>query len=120
MEPPKNVARFEQLMYLSLAVGIFVAALRWNESVQQALPLGGSTFVLAVLGGTLVIFVLLIWLVARRRKNWARWLMLVLFILGLPPYVSTLGKMMRLNPASGVLNLTQVIVQVVAFALKSQ
>ena len=33
---------------------------------------------------TLAIFTLLLWLVAWRRKNWARWLCLVLYIASIP------------------------------------
>jgi uncharacterized SAM-binding protein YcdF (DUF218 family) len=58
--------------------------------------------------------VLFIWLVARRHKNWARWLLLILFVLGLPFYFRVLGQMLRLNPTAGSLSVVQVLAQTVA------
>ena len=114
---PSNVARFEQLMYLALVIGLFDSALTWNHNVALAGKLGGVYFVLFGQAFVFVFIVLFIWLVARRRKNWARWLMLVLFVLGLPPYFGGLHRLLNFEPVAGALSLVGFLVQVIALSL---
>jgi len=77
---PSNVRRFEQLMYLSLALSLGEAALEWRQFV--AAPSVPAFGVFAAFFYALAIF--LIWQAARRRANWARWVWLILGILSLP------------------------------------
>lgn len=115
---PSNVARFEQLMYLSLGFGVIISALTWSHNVLTAAPLGGTSLLLFVQGGEFAVMVLLIWLVARRRKNWARWLLLiVLAILRLPAYAPVLRAVFSINPIAGVLGIARDLAQVTAFLL---
>jgi hypothetical protein len=113
-ELPSNVARFEQLMYLSLAIGLINATLTWDHNVAQASKLGGAYFVLFIQMFVISFIVLFIWLVARRYKNWARWVLLVLFVLGMPGTVGVVRQWFRLEPVVGVLNLVQILIQVIA------
>jgi hypothetical protein len=46
-------------------------------------------FVLLVQFFTLAFIFLLIWLTAFRRQNWARWIFVIMFVLGLPAYALT-------------------------------
>jgi hypothetical protein len=111
---PSNVAHFEQLMYLSLAIGLINSALTWNHSVAQAFKLGGAYFVLFIQIFVFAFIVMFIWLIARRRKNWARWVLLVLFVLGIPASVRLIGQWLRLEPLVGALSVVQSLLQVVA------
>ena len=113
-EMPSNVARFERLMYLSLGIGVLVSALTWTRLVAQAGRVGGATFVFWVQAITLAIIVCFIWLVARRRKNWARWLLLIIGVLGLPGYFRMLAPTLHFAPIAGILSLTQLVLQVIA------
>jgi hypothetical protein len=113
-ELPSNVARFEQLMYASLLIGLFNSALTWNQNVARASKIGGAYFVLYIQVFVLAFIVLFIWLVARRRKNWARWVLLVLFVLGMPGTVRVVRHWLSIEPVAGVLNLVQILAQVIA------
>src|SRR6266851_10248280 len=104
---PSNVARFEQLMYLSLGIGVIQSLLRWNRLVAQASAMGGAKFVLFGQIVTFALLVLLIWLIARRRKNWARWLMLVMFVSGLPFSVHMFRQMFPAEPLTVALSFVQ-------------
>jgi len=79
---PSNVARFEQLMYLSLGLAVIETALEWDRILAAA---HGSVrvagFVVLYLYGFLA---LCIWQAAREHKNWARWVLLILFAIALP------------------------------------
>ena len=113
---PSNVAKFEELMYLSVTVGVVVSALLWDQNVALASQLGVA-FVLFVQAFGLAFVVLLIWLIARRRKNWARWLFLIVGILGLAFYLGELPTLLRLYPFAGFLSVVQMGAQTVATVL---
>lgn len=73
---PKSIAWFERLAYLSLVVGALSLALHWSL-VQSTFGQNSYLYpVSAVI--TLAVQVMLIWLTARRRTNWARWMWIVL------------------------------------------
>ena len=84
---PRNIWRFEVLLYTSLLLDTFTAAF-------QSLPdeLSESAFSIATLNNALLIlgFVFLVRLAARRRQGWARMLLLAALLLSL---VSVAGEM---------------------------
>jgi hypothetical protein len=108
---------FERLMYLSIAIGPITTALDWNHLVALAQRLGGAGFVLFVDGFTLALLILFVWLVARRAKNWARWVDLGMFVVGTPSAIRLLANKLPDKPLLGTLNLVQVALQIVALVL---
>src|SRR6185437_2583488 len=74
MTIPRNVLRFEVLLYLSLLIDTLSAAFieRPSTEVDEAAAVGANMFVV----GALTLFLLLVWLAARQRKSWARWILL--------------------------------------------
>jgi hypothetical protein len=73
---PKSIAWFERLAYLSLALSALSLALHWSF-VQAAF--GQNSYLYpASAAFTLAVQVMLIFLTARRRTNWARWMWIVL------------------------------------------
>jgi hypothetical protein len=71
--PPGRVLWFERLFYLSAALSL----VRFLLDRPDHMP----TVSFVVLYILLMLQLLLIWLTARRRKNWARWVLLVFFVL---------------------------------------
>ncbi len=88
---PSNVARFEQLMYFSLGLSLVTFCVRlvemhemplvWNRFVALASRIGGVHVLVWVMLFFDAFMLLLIWLVARQHKSWARWILLVMFAL---------------------------------------
>ncbi|HEX4159711.1 MAG TPA: hypothetical protein VHY79_14685 [Rhizomicrobium sp.] len=84
---PTNVRRFLWLWWAAFLIGAaeipltppssMLLDLGVTQSVQTALAVGGTVLSLA----TLLPF---LWFAVRRRKNWARWVLLVSFIISLP------------------------------------
>lgn len=109
---PKSVVWFERLTYGSLVIDVAVLAI---TSPQSRLP--AATFVLLI-PATLMIYGLTIWLIARRRKNWARWLYVVCSIAGMPFFVHDriLGDF-RKSILMAVLSSVELTMQAVAIAL---
>ena len=116
---PSNVSWFEKLMYTTLLMGIGLIALDGPRMAAkpEVAASGGLQFMIIVGILTALVMILLIWLIARRQKNWARWLLAVLFVLGTIPAVPLLIELIQANPLAGAISFTQTIVQVVALIL---
>jgi len=77
---PKSVALFERLSYLSLFLGAISAVLNWatiSKFAHQSPLLYPAALLL-----TFAIQILFIWLIARKRKNWARWIWIFVILGG--------------------------------------
>ena len=114
---PSNVVWFERLMYLSIALGVINTALNWDRLVAMAKRFGGVVFIVFVDGFVFGILILLIWLVARKAKNWARWVELGLFVLGTPSDIRMVVHNLSDRPAVGTFGLVQFAIQVAALIL---
>jgi hypothetical protein len=104
-------------MYLTLGIGVIQSMLEWNRLVANAAAVGGAGVVLFIQVFAFAVMVLLIWLVARRRKNWARWLMLAMFLAGTPSAVRITVQTFQIIPISAILYCVQWALEIVAFWL---
>jgi branched-subunit amino acid permease len=91
MYVPRNVLRFEALLYLSLMLDALSVAF------QDRTPGAGMTeqMILAatvVAGGLIVLFVYFVWLAARRRKNWPRWALAAVLVLSVTSLAQVIGE----------------------------
>ena len=77
---PKSIVLFERVAYSALILGLASVALNW-PAVSDFYDQNPMTYLLmqiATLGGQIVF----IWLIARRRKNWARWVWVGIIFVG--------------------------------------
>jgi hypothetical protein len=109
---PRNVVRFERIVYLAWALAVILWLLEWRS---RALPKD-------VAGGWLTMFTVLmgleawwIWLVARRRKNWARWTSVVALVVSLPGYFYFLTAKFQDSPIFAFAYLLDAILWYVPF-----
>ena len=119
---PWNVVWFERLMYASLLLaivgGYFVMRREAeppadHEGLNPAILLGIDV---ALLTAFLSLWVLFIWLAARRRKGWARYVLAALFLMSLFLYVQNYGEVINL-PFEGALNAVQLLMGFIALVL---
>jgi hypothetical protein len=119
---PWNIVWFERLMYASLllaiVVGFFVMRREAEtpadeESLSPAVLVGIDV---ALLTAFFVLWVLAIWLAARRRKGWARYVLAALFLVSLFLYVRNFGEIIEL-PFEGALNAVHLVMGLVALVL---
>lgn len=73
MTIPGNVLRFEVLLYLSLLIDSLSAALLDRAPTDIGEAAAANVNMVAVI--LLAFFLFLVWLAARHRKNWARWVL---------------------------------------------
>lgn len=102
-EKPNHIKYFERAWLISLAIGVVISALS-----SQGM---GIT---AALMQTIVFVILLIniLLISRKRSNIAKWVLIVMFVLGVPMYVPLLSILLSAGFV-GVLSLLQLTVQLV-------
>ncbi len=88
MTVPRDVLRFEVLLYLSLLLDALSAALFGITADGSDKPF--VSFFTALIIAALVF---LVWLAAQRQKNWARWTLFGFFALTLLLYIASLSAM---------------------------
>jgi hypothetical protein len=88
MTIPRDVLRFEVLLYLSLLVDALSAAFfgAGEDSAARASVALFSAIVIAAYVG-------LVWLAARRQKNWARWTTFGFFVFTVILYIQSFGEL---------------------------
>jgi hypothetical protein len=113
---PSNVSTYEKLSYGSLLIGLLI--MLFDGQRIAAMPEirngGGMGMLIAIMLVSFAVIILLVWLSARRRKNWARWLMLLFFIPGAVMSAPQIAQTLQISPVAGVLNIVQSIMQLVA------
>ena len=80
MKIPKNVLRFEVLLYSSLILDALSVA--FQDRTPSA-DMTESTIAIATVlaAGLILLLFYFVWLAARRRKNWPRWVLLATLVL---------------------------------------
>ena len=112
MDRPLEIAWFERLNLATMVLGILNSWLSWD----QLMMLGRSpTFVIMIQSITLGIILGLTLLVSRKRSNIAKWVIIVLFVLGLPITIYT--ELRDDLPSIGIIGYAQTTIQFVALVL---
>jgi heme/copper-type cytochrome/quinol oxidase subunit 4 len=87
---PKNVLRFEVLLYLSLTLdALSVAFQDRTPSVEMTESMITTATVMAA--GLILLLVYFVWLAAQRRKNWPRWALAAALALSIISLVQIIG-----------------------------
>ena len=87
---PKNVLRFEVLMYLSLTLdALSVAFQDRTPSVEMTESMITTATVMAAC--LILLLVYFVWLAAQRRKNWPRWALAAALVLSIISLVQIIG-----------------------------
>ena len=87
---PKNVLRFEVLLYLSLTLdALSVAFQDRTPSVEMTESMITTATVMAA--GLILLLVYFVWLAAQRRKNWPRWALAAALMLSIISLVQVIG-----------------------------
>lgn len=82
MNLPRNVLRFEVLLYASLMLDALSVAFqdRTPRGKMTEQMIATSTL---LAGGMILLLVYFVWLAARRRKNWPRWVLAAALVLSM-------------------------------------
>ena len=90
MTLPKNVLRFEVLLYLSLALdALSVAFQDRTPSAEMTESMITTATVMAAC--LILLLVYFVWLAAQRRKNWPRWALAAALVLSIISLAQVIG-----------------------------
>jgi hypothetical protein len=90
MNLPRNVLRFEILLYMSLTLDALSVA--FQDRAADADVTDSLVMASAVLAGcTILLLLYFVWLAARRRKNWPRWVLAAALLLSVISLFQVIG-----------------------------
>lgn len=107
---PKSIVMFERVVVISLLLGILNAFLMWDRLSADAAAQGmTSDTLITVQAITTAIYLLLIWFIARKGSPVAKWIYVVLTVLGVLLALAGMGQTMTMGAASIVITVIQYI-----------
>ncbi|MDN5004162.1 hypothetical protein ACFQZO_25295 [Bradyrhizobium sp. GCM10027634] len=106
---------YERLAWAAFAIGLASAASSPATLVKyyKLYSIGYLMMIALSLAGQLV----WIWLVARKRQNWARWISLILMLLSIPNTIWDMEERFRLNPLASAFYYTAFVVMLISVML---
>jgi hypothetical protein len=112
---PESVVWYERLAWAAFAIGLASAAAAPATLAKYyaKYPFSYPIMIIVVFAGQL----LWIWLVARKRQNWARWISLIVTLLGIPNVIWDIEERFRLNLLASIFYYAAVVVSLVAVLL---
>jgi hypothetical protein len=91
MNLPRNVLRFEILLYLSLMLDALSVA--FQDRTLRTDATDSMIMAEAILSGAAILLLLyFVWLAARRRKNWPRWVLTAALALSVISLFQVIGE----------------------------
>jgi hypothetical protein len=98
---PKSVVWYERLAWTSFALGLASAAANPATLAKYygRYPIGYPIIIAVVLVAQLI----WIWLVARKRQNWTRWISLIAILVSMPTAIWEIEERFRINPVASSL-----------------
>ena len=90
MTLPKNVLRFEVLLYLSLILDALSVAFQ-DRTPTADMTDQMITVATVIAGGLILLLVYFVWLAAQRRKNWPRWVLAAALIFSVASLWQVIG-----------------------------
>lgn len=112
LDMPKHIGLFEKLSLGSLLIGVVVATATYKQMSLVADPFFIALIQIIVLGSTL----LLILLISRKRSKVAKWILVMLWALGLVRYIPQLANFLDQGYV-GILSICQLVMQAVGIYL---
>ena len=97
---PESVVWYERLAWTAFAVGLASAAA--SPATLAKYYDKYSTGYLIVIAVVLAGQLLWIWLIARKRQNWARWISLIVTLLAIPNAIWDIEERFRFNAAAAI------------------
>ena len=90
MTLPRNVLRFQALLYASLMLDALSVAFQDRTANADMTDQMIATATLLA-GGMILLLVYFVWLAAQKRKNWPRWVLLATLVLSVIELVEVIG-----------------------------
>ena len=103
---PASIVNFERVVLLSLALGVLSTFLTFDQMVASAQGFG-SGFVIGEQAATIAVMLLLVYFISRKGSPVAKWIYVVLGVLGLIGGLSTFSQTLALGTLPVILTVIQ-------------
>jgi hypothetical protein len=112
---PESVVWYERLAWAAFAVSLASAAASPATLAKyyDRYPIGYPIAIAVVLAGQLI----WIWLVARKRQNWARWISLIVMLIGIPKAIWDIEERFQVNPVASIFYYAAFAISIVSVML---
>jgi hypothetical protein len=97
---PSSIIWFERLAWAALLVTAAMMVANWTTLAKYYNKYPTAYPIMLVVSFPIQLF--WIWLIARRRKNWARWISLVVMVIGIPNAILDYDKLYWSNLAAEI------------------
>jgi formate-dependent nitrite reductase membrane component NrfD len=98
---PKSIVNFERTVLASLALSVLGSAVSWERASTMAADAGlGTGYLIGVAAFTLVLTLLLLWFIARKGSPIAKWIYVVVAVLGFIGGVASIGQVLEYGALS--------------------
>jgi hypothetical protein len=115
---PQSIVNFERIVILYLVLGLVSTALNWQKMVAMVAQAHlGPGWVIGSQAVAIAIYLLLIWFIAHKASVVAKWIYVVLTVLGLVVGLINLPKTMALGAHSAILSCVQYVLAAIALWL---
>ncbi|MCP3465915.1 hypothetical protein [Bradyrhizobium sp. CCGUVB23] len=91
MSVPRNVLRFEVLLYASLMLDALSVAFQ-DRTPNPDMTDQMITTATLIAGGMILLLVYFVWLAAQKRKNWPRWVLAAALVLSVISLAQIIGE----------------------------
>jgi hypothetical protein len=112
---PASIVWYERLAWASLAVCLASAAA--NPTALAKYYNQYSTGYPIMIACAYAVQLLWIWLIARKRQNWARWISLIAVLIGIPQAIWDFGERVEINAAATIVFYVGFVILAVAVFL---
>lgn len=114
---PQSIVNFERIYILSIILSIVAAFVGWDTMMANpAVQRFGPNFVWITEAVSLIIMLLLLYFIARRASVVAKWIFVILFLLGLIGFLMQLGTLFQTG-ILGIIQIVQIVLQAIAVYL---
>jgi hypothetical protein len=120
---PKSIVNFERVVLLSILIGIVSTWVNWDQmqaamaQAQQGRAMLGAKFAIGVQAVAIAIYLLLLWLIARKGSPVAKWIYVVFALLGLGAAIVRFRTTVALGTPALLLAIVQFLLTLAALWL---
>jgi hypothetical protein len=114
---PQSIILFERIVLATIALGIVASVLNWQRTVASIQAVGfGPGFIIAIQAVSVAVMLLLLYFIARRASEVAKWIFIVLVVLGALNLLVSFKAVLAMGPG-GMISPFQIVLQLVAIWL---
>ena len=115
---PRSIVQFERVVLLSIAIAILDSFLSWDRTSAAVSAQGlGDGFVIGAQAFSVVIYLLLLWFIARKGSFMARGIYVALAVIGLAMGLFSLRQASNYETVSLIIMIVQLLLSLISIWL---